>query len=98
MANNSAVRFQNISATTAGFVYQDGERCSIDANAITWNADTISFQYLGADRITWLTIGTFTSASHPPVLAYLAPGQYRFSFTSATGVYAQVVKMPCREE
>jgi hypothetical protein len=87
-----AVKFANISATTAAFELKGGlYQVSVVA---TWNSTgTVTIEQLGPDGATWLTVHVAFSANGGDTI-FLPPGQYRFEIATATAVYASVVTVP----
>jgi hypothetical protein len=101
-----AVKFDNISVTTGPFVLTLGGPYNACVNA-TFGGGTVELQVLGEDGVTWcslyfwfnnagaeidLIIGKFLVAGMKPFI--LAPGTYRWAITTATAVFASVVRAP----
>lgn len=80
--------FSNISASTAAFRITGG-RYLVDAHAGSWSSGSVKLQRLAADQTTYISVGADFTADGSASVA-LAPGQYRFTVASATGVYCSV--------
>lgn len=79
--------YSNISATTAAFTLAAGNY-GVTVTA-TFGGGNVTLQRLAADASTWVTCLTaFTAAGYATVL--LPSGSYRFSITTATGVYVDI--------
>lgn len=81
----------NISATTSAFRLTGG--IYYVAAVATWGGGNVVLQVLGPDGSTYLPAHTALTANGV-ALAYLPPGQFRWAVTTATAVYAQVVRVP----
>lgn len=85
-----SVQFANISATTAPFALIGG-MYGVAAVA-TWGGGSATFEQLGPDGTTWLTVFSFTANDGETY--YLTPGSYRFEVATATAVYLSVTRVP----
>jgi hypothetical protein len=86
-------RFSNISATTAAFALKGGYY--MVAVVATFGGGNVELQGLGPDGSTWLSAPTALKLTAAGTIAgYLPPGQYRFTITTATAVYASVIGVP----
>lgn len=91
MRAQEAFQSSNITATTSAFLLSGGQyRFSVVA---TFNAGSVGFEQLGPDGSTWLAVIAALTANGGSTFQ-LAPGQYRFSVSLATGVFVQVVRIP----
>lgn len=92
-ASTDAYPFQNISATTAGFVLLGG-MYSMAANA-TWGGGTVKLQALSIDGSTYVDVpnASFTANGFYSPL-YLPAGTYRINVATATAVYGVVANIP----
>jgi hypothetical protein len=85
--------FSNISASTAAFTLHGGYYL-ISAIA-TFGGGSVELQALGPDQSTWLSLPTALKiTANGTIAGYLPPGQYRFTVTTATAVYASVAGVP----
>lgn len=81
--------FTGISATTAAFPLLGGVY-GITASA-TWGGGSVALQTLAADGTTWVqALSAFTSNGYATIS--LAPGQYRFSVSTASAVYLALAR------
>ncbi len=81
----------NIAATTSAFTLLGGSyHISMKA---TWGGGNVVLQMLGPDGSTYLPVHTALTADGVSS-ANLPPGTYRWAVTTATAVYAQVVRIP----
>lgn len=94
--------FSNITANTAGFVLQGGVY-GVSALAGTWSSGSVALQRLGADGSTYVAVASATDISGSGISfsangyvggVALAYGTYRFAVATATGVYAEVIRVP----
>src|SRR5579871_6269546 len=61
----------------------------------TWNAGSVKLQKLAPDGSTYLSLGSDTDfAANGVTTVYLNPGQYRWTIASATGVSAELSRVP----
>lgn len=86
-----SVKFENISATTAGFQLRGG-KYGIAALG-TWGGGSATLEALGPDGSTYLTAATAISANGVATVD-LPPGQYRFAIATATAVYLSITRIP----
>ncbi len=91
MRGQESVKFSNIAATTSAFELRGG-RYLFTAVA-TFGGGSVGLETLAADQTTWLTCLTALTVAGGAVLD-LAPGQYRFTVSTATAVYASVARVP----
>lgn len=85
-----AVKFSNISATTAPFVLKGGQyQYTVVA---TWGGGSVTLEQLGPDGSTYLTAATALTANGGGTVD-LPPGQYKFVIATATAVYAAIVRI-----
>lgn len=85
--------FSNISATTALFTLTGG-KYAVDVHA-SFGGGNIHLQKLLPDGSTLLDVGSSTNFTGDGTVAVdLGPGQYKFVITTATAVYAQIVRIP----
>jgi hypothetical protein len=85
--------FSNIGATTAAFALRGG-KYAVTAVA-TFGGGSVKFQILGADGSTFISVSSatdFTAAGEATI--DIPPGQYRFTVTTATAVFASVARVP----
>jgi hypothetical protein len=88
-----SVSFSNIAATTAAFTLAGGY--FMIAVVATFGGGNVELQALGPDQSTWLSLPTALKLSANGMIAgYLPPGQYRFTITTATGVYCSAAGVP----
>lgn len=88
-----AQKFSNISATTAAFALPGGQYML--SGVATWSTGNIEVQALGPDGSTWLSLPTAMKLTASGMIsAYLPPGQYRLTVTTATAIYASLVRIP----
>lgn len=88
---SESIRFANISATTAPFALQGG-KYGVFVNG-TWGGGSAALQGLMADGTTYFTVLTaFTADGYAAV--DLAPGQYKITIVTASGVYASITRIP----
>lgn len=86
-----AVRFDNINADTADFTLYGG-RYQISVIA-TFGGGNVLLEQLGPDNVTYLPVNiAFTANGYDS--SDLPPGKYRFNLTTATAVYALIVRIP----
>lgn len=90
MRSEQAVRFSNISADTSAFELGGG--LYQFAVVATWGGGTVSLKQLGPDGSTYLSLADVTANGGQQL--YLPPGQYKVTVTTATAVYATVVRLP----
>jgi hypothetical protein len=84
--------FTNVAASTAPFRLSGG-RYQVSAVA-TWGGGNVHLQTLAADGSTWLDVGSSTNfTANAAAVVDLAPGQYKFTVTTATGVYLSLAAM-----
>jgi hypothetical protein len=86
-----AVKFSNISATTAAFELRGG-KYAIFANAT--GSGTMGLQMLGPDGTTFIAVHTTFSAVAGFVVVDLPPGQYKFVVATFTAIYIGVCRIP----
>lgn len=107
MLVSEAVKFDNIGVgNTLGFALTMGGYYNVMVSA-TFGGGTVELQQLAEDGVTWvslkfgfnnagaevdLVIGSFSANGVKPFV--LAPGTYRFAVTTATAVFASVVRCP----
>lgn len=77
-------------ATLKGGIY------AVDAHAGTWGGGNVHLQVRLGDGSTWQDVGSSTNftADGFTTQVYLPPGAYRLHVTTATGVYARVIRIP----
>lgn len=105
-AIHEGARFINISATTAAFRLDLGGYYTVSVHA-TFGGGNVHLQQLAADDTTWLEVEqAFNNAAAEIDLVtgafladgvkafILAPGQFRFTVTTATGVYIAIARAP----
>lgn len=98
--------FSNISATTNAFRLDLGGYYSVSVHA-TFGGGNVHLQQLAADGATWLEVEqAFNNAAAEIDLVtgafladgvkvfVLAPGQFRFTVTTATAVYIAIARAP----
>ncbi len=105
MRTTEAIKFSNIGATTAAFALYGG-RYAVGVVA-TFSSGSVKFQQLGPDGSTYLdlkapydvagteqddVIGTFVANGMK--VFDVPPGQYKLTITTASAVYANVVRVP----
>lgn len=85
-------RQSNIGAgSTAAFQLAGG---TYHVSAIgTWGGGNLALEALGPDGTTYLPMITAISANGVAVVQ-LPQGQYRWTVTTATGVYARITRIP----
>jgi hypothetical protein len=83
-----AVRFSNISASTAAFALNGGAYMA--AVVATFGGGTVKLQALGPDQATYMSVGGDFSANGTASPLWLPPGQYRFTIATATAVFCSV--------
>lgn len=91
MGHNSADAklFSNISATTAAFRLSGGKYAA--EVAATFGGGSVKLQTLLPDQSTWASIGSTTDFTANGVATVdLPPGQYRFTITTASAVFASI--------
>ena len=95
-----AVKFANISATTAGFTVLGGKyQLSVVA---TFGGGNVGVDVLAGDGTTWVPCVMLTSdgasveniQANGTAILDLPPGQYRISVSTATAVYATLARVP----
>lgn len=90
-----AVKFSNISATTAAFNLTLGGQYSLQVLA-TFGGGSVKLEYQGPDGSTFAewdaTHTSFTAAGHYET--YLPPGVYKFVIATATAVYISLTRIP----
>lgn len=85
--------FSNISANTAAFELMGGYY--MVAGIATWGGGNVELQALGPDGSTWLSLPTALKLTANGMIAgYVPRGQYRFTVTTATGIYCSVSGIP----
>jgi hypothetical protein len=87
-----SVQFSNISATTAAFTLKGGVY-SLTTKATSYGT-TVQLQVLALDGVTWLNESVNITADGVTTYTNLPPGQYRINISGATGLYADLVRVP----
>lgn len=91
MRAHEAVKNPNISATTSAFEL-DGGLYQVVISA-TWGGGNAVLTKLGPDGTTYISVSDTFTANGGNTL-YLSPGRYRWEITTATAVYAEVIRVP----
>lgn len=86
-----SIYFNNIAATTAPFALRGGV---YSFGAVAGLAGTIQLQMLAGDGASWINVGSSITTTSGQTSMSLAPGTYRVSITTATGVYIQLGRVP----
>lgn len=95
--------FTNISANTSGFAIEPGGLYGVAVVAGTWDSGSVALQRLGPDGSTYINVSQVTYSTDSPVSfsangylggIALCQGTYRFAVTDATGVYAEIIRVP----
>ena len=84
------INFSNISATTANFTLRGGNYL-VEIIAGSWG--TVTLNRLAMDGSTWVACLT-AFAANGIQLANLPPGTYQLAVSGATGVYAEIARIP----
>jgi len=88
--------FNNISATTSSFIWPGGKG-SFRARSASWGGGSASLEMLLPDQATWVAVGTDTTKTSDGGGNFeLDPCELRVAIATATGVYAQVNRVPRR--
>jgi hypothetical protein len=91
---NEAVKFANISATTATFSVLGGYY-NVAAVA-TWGGGSAKLEYLMPDGSTFVEYASSSTSftANGQVNVYLPPGQYKWVIATATAIYLDIVRIP----
>jgi hypothetical protein len=91
---SASVRFDNITATTAGFYWGGGRTVIAAAGNFTGGLE-VTLQRLGPDGLTWIDIGAAKTASSQANVE-LCPGTYRWEFAvgTSTGMFLELCRVP----
>jgi hypothetical protein len=90
-STSDAQKFGPISATTAAFPLFGG---LYQFNVVaTFGGGSVTFQQLGPDGLTWLTVSPAIVANGGGTF-YVPPGNFRIAIVTATAVYADVCRVP----
>jgi hypothetical protein len=87
-----SVQFSNISATTAAFTLKGGNY-ALTTHATSYGS-TVQLQVLAIDGVTWLNEGSNVTADGVTSYSNLPPGQYRINISGASGLFADLVRVP----
>jgi hypothetical protein len=83
--------FSNISATPAAFTLLGGTYCM--TVSASFGGGNVQFNILSLDGVTWIPVqNAFTSNGF--AILDLPPGQFQLAITTATAVYAAIVRRP----
>jgi len=70
-----------------------GGRYQVAVGTATFGGGNVVLQQLANNNSTWFAVGTAITAAGANV-SELPPGRYRLFVTTATGVYATVIRIP----
>lgn len=108
MLHYDAVAWKNISATAfpssgrpTSSTSSNGTTFSIQGGfymltgVATWGGGNIEIQKLGPDGSTMISLATpMKLTANGEITAYLPPGQYQLTVTTATAIYAELTRIP----
>jgi hypothetical protein len=85
--------FSNIAATTAPFVLRGG--LYVVTVAATFSAGSVKLQRQLPDKSAFISVGSSTDfTANGSTILNLGPGTYEFVIATATGVTAEIIRIP----
>lgn len=94
MRATEAVRYTGLSGVFSGAEFTlFGGIYQISAQATVWGGGNAELFQIGPDSTNWLSVSDPITANGGDTI-YLAPGRYRWSVTTATGVSVIVTRVP----
>jgi hypothetical protein len=87
-----SVAFSNISTTTSPFTLKGGTYSFI--MRATSYGTTVQLQTLAPDGSTWVNAAANVTADGTNTYSNLPPGQYRINISGATGLFADLTRVP----